>query len=163
MSPDARTPALAPLPASGLPASVAADCGIPEDEWTRTLLDLLPRGPVWPRDPDTVLYRFWAAVAVEAMRIQARDCDLLAEAYPCGAAELLADWERVLGLPDECTLGGDWTLTQRRTFVCAKLAAPGGQSRAFYVALAASYGYTITIVEHWPWRIGCAPDRKSVV
>jgi len=99
--------------------------------------------------------RFWAAVAVEATRIQGRDCDLLAESYPCGADELLEDWERVCGLPDECTEGTEWTLAQRRALVCATLAALGGQSIAYYVQLAALYGYTISIEEHPPWRLGC--------
>jgi uncharacterized protein YmfQ (DUF2313 family) len=137
------------------PPPVVALCDLTVDDWTRTLVDLLPRGAVWPRDPATVLWRFWMAIADEMMAIQRRDCDLLAESYPCGAVELLPDWERVLGLPDECTDQQDWPLTSRQAFVCAKLAAQGGASRNYFIELAAAYGYTISITEHEPWRIGC--------
>lgn len=141
---------------SGTPPAVAALCGLTEDEWTRMLLDLLPRGVVWPRDPGTTLMRFWSAVAIEPTRIQARDCDLLAESYPCGAVELLPDWEAAVGLPNECTEGIDWTLAERQALVCAWLAMQGGQSAAYYVWLAGLFGYTITIVEHFPDRAGQA-------
>jgi len=141
---------------SGVPPAVAADCGITEAEWTRTLLDLLPRGVVWPRDPGTTLMRFWSAVAIEPTRIQARDCDLLAESYPCGAVELLPDWEAAVGLPNECTEGADWTVAERQALVCAWLAMQGGQSRAYYIWLANLFGYTITITEHFPYKVGLA-------
>lgn len=156
-------PEWAAAPAS-VPPAVAASCGLTEDEWTRMLLDLLPRGAVWPREPDTTLMRFWSAVAIEPTRIQGRDCDLLAESFPCGATELLPDWERALGLPDECTQGIDWTIALRRAFVCAKLATPGGQTAAYYVALAAAYGFDVSVTEHWPWAMGCAPmcDDTSI-
>jgi len=143
-------------PPGGVPPSVAAHCGITEDEWTRTLLDLLPRGPVWPREPDTTLMRFWSAVAIEPTRIQRRDCDLLAESYPCGAVELLPEWEAAVGLPNACTELLTWTVAERQALVCAWLAMQGGQSAAYYIWLADLFGYTITITEHFPFRVGCA-------
>ncbi|HEY7034685.1 MAG TPA: putative phage tail protein [Thermomicrobiales bacterium] len=139
---------------TGVPPRVAASCVLSVDEWTRTLLDLLPRGACWPREPGTTIEAFWMAIADAMLAIQTRDCALLDESYPCGAVELLPDWERELGLPDECTQG-TWTIAQRQAFVCAKLAAQGGQSRDYFIYLAALYGFQITIVEHWPWRMGC--------
>jgi uncharacterized protein YmfQ (DUF2313 family) len=135
---------------TGMPPSVAAHCGLTEDEWTRMLLDLLPVGWAWPREPETTLMRFWSAVAIEPTRIQARDCDLLAESYPCGAVELLPEWEAAVGLPNECTELIQWTLAERQALVCAWLAMQGGQSIAYFTALAALFGYTITIDEHIP-------------
>jgi uncharacterized protein YmfQ (DUF2313 family) len=153
-------PAAAPLqPAvpSGLPPEAVALCGLTVEEWTRTLLDLLPRGVVWPREPGTVLEAFWTAIADAMVAIQRRDCALLDEAYPCGGgSELLPEWEDELGLPDVCTSGQEWTVAARQQFVCAKLAAQGGASPAYFIELAALYGYTITIQEHWPWRMGCS-------
>jgi uncharacterized protein YmfQ (DUF2313 family) len=136
------------------PPRRAALCVLSVEDWTRTLLDLLPRGVVWPREPGTTLEAFWMAIADGMVAIQTRDCALLDEAYPCGAVELLPEWERELGLPDECTQG-TWTIAQRQAFVCAKLAAVGGQSREYFIFLASLYGFTITIKEHWPWRMGC--------
>lgn len=152
-----RTLALGPAaPIPGTPPAVVALCGLSEDEWTRMLLDLLPRGAVWPRDPGTTLMRFWSAVAIEPTRIQRRDCDLLAESYPCGADELLPDWEAAVGLPNECTELIQWTVAERQALVCAWLAIRGGQSAAFYIWLADLFGYTITISEHFPARSGDA-------
>jgi uncharacterized protein YmfQ (DUF2313 family) len=77
------------------------------------------------------------------------------ESYPCGAVDLLPEWEATVGLPDVCTQAY-WpgSIEQQQQLVCAKLAARGGQSRAYFIALAASYGFTITITEHPPWRLG---------
>jgi uncharacterized protein YmfQ (DUF2313 family) len=157
MSFETRTLVPEPLPMpTGTPPSVAAQCGITEADWTRMLLDLLPVGAAWPREPDTTLMRFWSAVAIEPTRIQGRDCDLLAESYPCGAEELLADWERAVGLPNECTELVPWTVAERQALVCAWLAMAGGQSIAYFTGLAALFGYTITITEHRPFRMGAA-------
>lgn len=145
-----------PLVPTGLPPAVAARCGITEDEWTRMLLDLLPVGWAWPREPETTIMRFWSAVAIEPTRIQARDCDLLAESYPCGATELLPEWEAAVGIPNECTELVQWTVAERQAFVCAWLAIHGGSSRDYFIALFASFGFTVTIVEHFPYRAGQA-------
>src|SRR4029453_14725658 len=139
-----------PAPPTGTPPDVVANCGITEDEWTRMLLDLPPRGPVWPREPDTVLERFWSAVAIEPTRIQARDCALLAESYPCGAVELLPDWEAAVGLPNACTELVEWTVAERQALVCAWLAMSGGQSAAYYVWLAGLFGLHICAVGAFP-------------
>jgi uncharacterized protein YmfQ (DUF2313 family) len=148
---EAATRALdAPALPAGTPPSVAALCGLTEAEWTHALLDLLPVGPAWPRELDTTLARFWSAVAIEPTRIQARDCDLLAESYPCGADELLEEWEAVVGLPNACTELVEWTVAERQELVCAWLAMRGGQSIAYYTWLADLFGYTITIDEHIP-------------
>jgi uncharacterized protein YmfQ (DUF2313 family) len=141
---------------TGTPPAVAALCGLSVDEWTRLLLDLLPVGPVWPRELDTTLARFWSAVAVEPTRIQARDCDLLAESYPCGAEELLEEWEHAVGLPNECTELVEWTVAERQALVCAWLAMRGGQSIAYFTWLAELFGYTVTIDEHFGFRAGSA-------
>jgi uncharacterized protein YmfQ (DUF2313 family) len=148
----------------GLPPAVAARCGITEADWTRMLLDLLPVGWAWPRDPETTLARFWSAVAVELTRIQGRDCDLLAESYPCGAVELLPDWEAAVGLPNECTELVPWTVAERQALVCAWLALQGGQSIAYFTWLAALFGYDVTIQEHIPpARAGAAQAGCATV
>lgn len=152
----------APTPPTGIPVAVAALCGLDVEAWTRLALDLLPVGAAWPREPDTTLARFWSAVAEERVRIHARDCALLAEAYPCGADELLPEWERMLGLPNVCTARLTLTAAERRALVCVWLALRGGQSAAYFVWLAAIFGYDATVTEHFPSRVGlasagCAP------
>lgn len=120
----------------------------------RTLFqNLLPLGPVWPRDPDTVQAKTLAALAAEWARLDARLGDLWTEADPRQTQELLTDWERLLGLPDDC-MQPTVTIAERRTAIWTRLTQLGGQSRAFFIALAAALGYTITISEFNPFRIG---------
>jgi uncharacterized protein YmfQ (DUF2313 family) len=75
---------------------------------------------------------------------------VVAEAIsPAGAGGLwLADWERVLGLPDTCAGGYAQTQAERIAAALAKMRQRGGLSRAYFIALAKTLGYVITIEEH---------------
>jgi uncharacterized protein YmfQ (DUF2313 family) len=77
---------------------------------------------------------------------------LLDEADPRTTAALLADWERVAGLPDGCVLASGITQSsaQRRAALVARITMQGGQSAAYFVALALSLGYVVTITEGHP-------------
>lgn len=68
----------------------------------------------------------------------------------------LADWERVLALPDPCLIGVPQSVRQRIQAVVSKLQARGGQSKPFFIALAKSLGYDITITTFRPARAGIA-------
>jgi uncharacterized protein YmfQ (DUF2313 family) len=59
----------------------------------------------------------------------------------------------VLGLPDACMLPTT-TLDERRMAVITRVTMLGGQSRAFFIALAATLGWSITITEFDPFRVG---------
>jgi uncharacterized protein YmfQ (DUF2313 family) len=76
----------------------------------------------------------------ELARIDARIEQLLQEADPRTADEMLEDWERVLGLPDKCAAEEDLSILERRLIAWAKLTEQGGQSRAYFIDLAARYG-----------------------
>lgn len=120
-------------------------------DYLRQLQALLPSGPAWPRDDDATLTQLLHGLAVELARVDGRATQLLEEADPRTTAELFADWERVAGLPDACVIAfaGDQTAAQRRASLVGRLATLGGQSAAYYIALAASLGYTVTITEFW--------------
>lgn len=101
---------------------------------------------------------FEAELGVEGRSLdlaQSRGETLLQEMLPHLAATLITSWERVCGLIP----GSDDTLQQRRDRVVAKLRENGGLSRAYFIALAASMGYTIAIDEPYAtegrhaWRI----------
>jgi uncharacterized protein YmfQ (DUF2313 family) len=79
-------------------------------------------------------------------RVRDRAEILLLEMIPGSCNETLADWERVLGLPDPCT-GPLPTVQLRRQAAAAKDAAGGGLSRAYFIDLALSLGAIITITE----------------
>lgn len=79
---------------------------------------------------------------------------LLDESDPRSTLQMLTDWERVLGLPDACSLGVATTLQERRSAVVAKITARGGSTLAWFQALAVSLGYTVTIETYKPFRAG---------
>ena len=70
------------------------------------------------------------------------------------SGEGLADWERVLALPDPCLVGQAQTVGQRIQAVVSKLNGRAGQSKPFFIALAKSMGYDITITTFRPARAG---------
>jgi uncharacterized protein YmfQ (DUF2313 family) len=123
----------------------------PEDYLTQ-FQRLLPRGRVWHRgwglvqDADLLtLMGVWS-------RLQTAFNTLIADIFPCTTVNLLTEWEETLGLPDCGMTPG--TLQQRTAAVCAKFAARGGQTVDYYIRLAASIGYTITIKQFAPFRAG---------
>jgi uncharacterized protein YmfQ (DUF2313 family) len=114
---------------------------------------LLPTGPVWPRDPDAVQSQVVAASAPTQQRLTARAANLLVDAFPATAVELLPEWESALGLPDPCA-GESPTIQLRQQQVVARLIAGGGQSAEFFINYAATLGYDITITQFTPFRFG---------
>lgn len=105
-------------------------------------LALLPQGEIWPRDPASTLVRVVTGLAAVLARFWERAGRfLLVEAFPPHSFHLLPDWERVLGLPEEC-FPAALTLEERRKAVLEKLRRrPGGQSRAYYTDLGRQLGY----------------------
>lgn len=68
---------------------------------------------------------------------------------PAGAGGLwLTDWERVLGLPDECAGGLSQTIAERIAAALGKIRARGGQNREYFIGVAAGLGYAISIEEY---------------
>ena len=123
------------------------------------LIQLLPPGRAWPRDPQSTFGRLLGGLAVELARVDGRITDLGEEAYPRTTLELLPDWERVAGLPDDCSGAPDGP-TERRVALVNRLAARGGQSPAYFVELAARLGYVIDIAEYGSFDAGTAAGAE---
>ncbi|GBQ92059.1 bacteriophage tail protein [Acetobacter nitrogenifigens DSM 23921 = NBRC 105050] len=123
------------------------------DQFRKALLALLPRGRIWSRDSDGLQSLLVACWAASFQRSAARASNLLTDAFPTTTEELLTEWEDSLGLPDPCA-GTNPTVTTRRAQVVARLTDTGGSSIAYYVAFAATLGYTISITEFAPSRFG---------
>jgi uncharacterized protein YmfQ (DUF2313 family) len=83
---------------------------------------------------------------------EGRALALVDEADVRSAADLLLDWERVAGLPDTCTVTASAAPTpgQRRDALLARITGQGGQTREYFVALAAGLGFDISISEPAP-------------
>ena len=114
---------------------------------------MLPTGPVWPRDADTTQTQAFAALVQGYTINAARAVNLLSDAFPVAPVELLPEWENTLGLPDPCA-GPSPTLQQRQQQVNARFIGSGGQSVDYFVTVAAALGYTITITQFSPFRVG---------
>ncbi len=124
-------------------------------EYAEALAALLPRGPAWLRETNSALMGLIAGLAeVWGAKVDSRAADLLErESDPRSTIELLEDWERMAGLPDAC-LAEPLTIGDRQKALVARLTMLGGQSCAFFIGLAASLGYEITITEHSPFMAG---------
>ncbi|WP_028586660.1 YmfQ family protein [Desulfocurvus vexinensis] len=116
---------------------------------------LQPPGAALPQDMDSTWGQFLAALAGELARVDARSDDLLDEVDPRSTLELLPDWERVCALPDACT-GDATTLQERRRAVVRVLTARGGQSPAYFQAVASELGYSVIIEEFRPFIAGAS-------
>jgi uncharacterized protein YmfQ (DUF2313 family) len=123
-------------------------------EYREQLKALLPPGQAFPRDPGTTLHDLLDGMSIEFARLDLRSETLPSEANPSTTNELLTDWERVAGLPDKCSGMLEQTLQGRKKSLLTKLTSTGGQSQAYFIELAASLGYIVTILEYRPFRAG---------
>ena len=129
---------------------MARDSGQYRDQ----LKALLPPGRAISGDAGATIDDLLLAMAEEWARLDARALALLVDVNPTTALEVLPDWERVAGLLDTCGGSQSQTLQGRRADLVGRLAATGGQSRAYFIAVAAAIGYAITITEFRPFRVG---------
>lgn len=123
------------------------------EDYRRALHALLPPGQALPADAESRWQQLLEALAGALARVDARAAQLLEEADPRTTYELLPDWERVAGLPDPC-VPSEQTVDERRAALLRVLTSTGGQSRAYFIDLAASLGFEITIEEHQPHTVG---------
>ncbi|ACL57413.1 YmfQ family protein [Methylobacterium nodulans] len=117
------------------------------------LLALTPRGPAWGTDEagdgrgaSPVMRQVWSALAAWVAEVNRVEFDLATQALPSAVSWALPDWEAELGLPDPCGTGPTGR-EARVAAVRARFAAQGGASPAYFICLAASIGYDITIEE----------------
>lgn len=97
--------------------------------------------------------RLSAELAAEGAALDAarnRADQVRAAMTPLWGNEFLPDWERICGLTPTTSS----SVQQRVSAVLAKLAETGGLSIAYFIQLASSLGYTITITEPSPFRAG---------
>lgn len=110
---------------------------------------LLAPGRAFTHSPTSNLGRLLQAKADGAARFDARCADLLKEADPRTANELIDAWETEAGLPDGCT-GALTDLGQRQAALWQKVTGTGGQSRPYFTEVAHRLGYEVTIIEFRP-------------
>ncbi|MCX7084298.1 MAG: DUF2313 domain-containing protein [Methylococcales bacterium] len=130
--------------------------GLAASDYYNELTQLLPAGPAWDTNVASTLTAFLDAWSQELARLSARADLLISESDPFYTNELLTDYERVFGLPTDCLSGVTLNLQQRHANLISQMTSTGGQTPAYYIALAATAGYTITITEFispYVWQV----------
>ncbi len=123
-----------------------AELDVVDESFLPRLQALLPPGVAWSRDSDTELTALTRALSYEFSRVKKRTLDFMEELDPQTTTEMIDDWERVYGLPDECDL--PVTLAGRRSALHAKMLGGVSPTLSNIIAVAAAVGYTVTITEY---------------
>lgn len=119
------------------------------DTYLDQLAALLPPGLAWPRDPASTLMQLMAAWADEYARLHSAGDLLFAEAAPDTATMLFGEWLRMAGVPDVCASGETGNAALRAQLL-RRLTLIHNPTPAFYIDLAAAYGFAITLTEFEP-------------
>lgn len=151
---------------SGTAPSVADKQSTPSaDDVLPAVLALTPRGPAWGTDEvgdgqraAPVMRRVWRAVAAWVADLNAREFEVAVQCFPSAITFALPDWERELALPDPCRASAN-TVANRIASVQQRFGALGGQSREYFICLAAALGYDIVIEE--PTQFFC--DESEII
>lgn len=126
--------------------SIVASAPVQKHEDVLRLLFPLELGGVFGQD-----------IALEGVHLDAVQASgelLLREIFPQTCDKTLEDWERVCGLLPAATD----TLQMRQARVIAKLRERGGLSIPYFVGIATSMGYTVTIEELLANTDGYGPE-----
>lgn len=124
-------------------------------DYATASMSLLPTGAAWPRNSESVLSRTVAGLTEIYGFVDGRAADLLEiESDPRKTVELLPDWERNWGLPDECLPIPPETIAERQHALVVKMTLLGGQSREFFKAQGIILGENVTIREYAPYMTG---------
>lgn len=121
---------------------------------SRTLSDyleqikvLLPVGALWESlKNDKTLNAYLESECQEKLTIDYRISNIINETDPRSVYELLPEWELFAGLPGKCYVTGE-NLEQRREALHYRLTAIGGQSINYFIQLAKSLGFDVTVSE----------------
>lgn len=121
------------------------------EQWGDALLQQMPRGRAWPRDPDANLPKYVMGFAKRLAELELSADQLLLEMRPETTVNLLPEWEEYLGLP-ECGTTVQ-TFEMRRAAVVEKYHRKGGLQTWMIEQIAAALGFTVKVYEQWPHHV----------
>lgn len=112
------------------------------EEHTDSVVAYLPGGELFlaRNQPESVLRRLFEGLAIQIKQAEDTMNDLTYEYDINCTTNLISEWERALGIPDEC-FTGTGTLEERRRDVLIKLASLGVSTQKDFVDLAARFGF----------------------
>lgn len=133
--------------------------GMSSADYLAQLKALLPRGLAWGSGASTYLSMLLGAFAQLFAMDDARAMDLIEEADPRTTYALLPEFEQAFGLSAFSVVDGSaLSIEQRRSNLVAKYTGRGGQSRAYFIALAARLGFVVTIEEFSEFSVDADVD-----
>lgn len=119
------------------------------DENALLLAAHLPIGRAWERgfSPDSNLGKFLRGLAAEFYRMEVLTSDIVREMDINQTNQLLVDWEKSCGIPDECFFTLDFkTIQERRNYLLQKFSKFGGvQTATDFERVAAAFGITVQV------------------
>ena len=117
------------------------------NEQTKALADYLPGGKLFAAKniSDTTMRNMLVGISREYLRAEGLLKALQQEFIPDQTNNFLEDWERVLGIPDDC-FDGQGDVSERRRDILIKLASLGVQTIADFQNLATLFGVTATVL-----------------
>lgn len=113
---------------------------------TNALADYLPNGRLFAakRIKDSNFRQLLKGIAGEIFNAQGYIITLEDEYFPDLTTLFLEEWERALGIPDDC-FSGVGTIIERRRDILVKLSALGVQTVSDFEQLALLFGKIVTV------------------
>lgn len=111
------------------------------------ILAMLPRGRAWRTEAGGVRWRFFRALAALVVFANEALCAFADEMFCDTTGDLAEAWRASYGLPDSC---------DPYARLCDKIAATGGQTCAYLVAMAARAGFAVECVDLHGAEASCA-------
>jgi uncharacterized protein YmfQ (DUF2313 family) len=114
--------------------------------YRKLIQSLLPKGAFWTRAETSILTQLLDGLAEVFSRIEQRSEDLIPEAFSDTVTELLEEWEEDFSIPDPGFELASST-TGRRQVIAVKKLAVGAQNKDYFIEIASTLGWTVTITQ----------------
>lgn len=117
-----------------------------KEQHTQALADVLPNGYTFEAKNinDSNFRQLLRGLAGELFTAEGYLITLEQEYFPDATNLFLSEWEKAIGIPDDC-LSGTGSNDDRRRDILVKLASLGVQTTDDFIALAEIFGVTISI------------------
>lgn len=117
------------------------------EQYTDSLAAYVPGGSLFQAKgvDGTVFRRLLKGLAGELFRVNGLIKEYSEQIIPDETVKFITEWERTLGIPDDCFKGGG-TIDERRRDVLVKLASLGVQTIADFEAVALIFGVVVQVI-----------------